>query len=113
VDPILLRLHGRNRLIHKDNTWIRGAETGFAATQGVRQDGTVARIELPESWAGVAEPLRALMAEVEREARADRVTSPDLAAVSAQWARVTDAIRATVRARIADAQATQVQTQKR
>jgi hypothetical protein len=30
----------------------------------------VAKIELPESWAGVAEPLRALMAEVEREARA-------------------------------------------
>jgi len=28
----------------------------------------VAKIELPEGWAGVAEPLRALMAEVDREA---------------------------------------------
>jgi hypothetical protein len=32
----------------------------------------VAKIELPESWAGVAEPLRALMSEVDREAHADR-----------------------------------------
>jgi hypothetical protein len=31
----------------------------------------VAKIELPECWAGVAEPLRTLMAEVEREAHAD------------------------------------------
>jgi len=30
------------------------------------------QIELPESWAGLAEPLRALMVEVEREALADR-----------------------------------------
>jgi hypothetical protein len=67
----------------------------------------VAKIELPESWAGVAEPLRALMAEVEREAHTDAVTSPDLAAVSAQWSRVGDAIRATVRARIANAHAAQ------
>jgi hypothetical protein len=29
------------------------------------QDGGMAKIELPECWAGVAEPLRALMAEVE------------------------------------------------
>jgi hypothetical protein len=67
----------------------------------------VAKIELPESWAGVAEPLRALMAEVEREAHADHTTPPDLAAVSARWARVSDAIRATVRARIADTQVAQ------
>lgn len=49
------------------------------------------KIELSESWAGVAEPLRALMAEIEREAHADRTTPPDLAAVSARWARVSDA----------------------
>jgi hypothetical protein len=47
------------------------------------------------------------LAEVEREAHADRTTPPDLAAVSARWARVSDAIRAMVRARIADAQAAQ------
>ena len=74
----------------------------------------MAKIELPESWAGVAEPLRALMAEVEHEAHADRTTTPpDLAAVSARWARVSDAIRATVRARIVDAQAAQAQAPKR
>jgi hypothetical protein len=71
------------------------------------------KIELPESWADVAEPLRALMAEVEREAHADRVTPPDLAAVSARWSQVSDAIRAAVRARIADAQALQAQAPKR
>ena len=61
----------------------------------------MATIELPEGWAGVAEPLRALMAEVDREGHVNRATPPDLAAVSARWARVSDAIRATVRARIA------------
>jgi hypothetical protein len=61
----------------------------------------VAKIELPESWSGVAEPLRALMAEVEREA------PPDLAVVSERWATVSEAVRATLRARIADAQAMQ------
>jgi len=73
----------------------------------------VAKIELPEGWAGVAEPLRALMAEVDREGHVDGATPPDLAAVSARWARVSDAIRATVRARIAQAQAAQSQTPKR
>ena len=73
----------------------------------------MAKIELPEGWAGVAEPLRALMAEVDREAHVDRATPPDLAAVSARWARVSDAIRATVRARIADAQAAQAKAPKR
>lgn len=63
------------------------------------------KIELPECWAGVAEPLRALMAEVEREAHADGSSPPDLAIVSARWAQVRDAVRATVRARIAAAQA--------
>ncbi len=61
----------------------------------------------------MAEPLRALMAQIEREAHADRTTPPDLAAVSAQWARVSDAIRAMVRARIADAQAAQALAPKR
>lgn len=50
----------------------------FAASEGVGQDGGVAKIELPESWAGVAEPLRALMAEVEREAHASSARAPDL-----------------------------------
>jgi hypothetical protein len=38
----------------------------------------MAKVELPESWADVAEPLRALMAEVEREAHAGRTTPPDI-----------------------------------
>ena len=42
-----------------------------------------AKIELPECWAGVAEPLRALMAKVECEAHADGSAPPDLTAVSA------------------------------
>jgi hypothetical protein len=67
----------------------------------------MAKMELPESWASVAEPLRALMAEVEREAHADHTSPPDLAAVSARWARVSDAIRAMVRAQIVEAQAAQ------
>jgi hypothetical protein len=43
----------------------------------------VAKIEVPESW---AEPLRELMAEVEREAQACRTTLRDLEAVSARIA---------------------------
>jgi hypothetical protein len=74
------------------------------------QDGDVVEIDLSERWASLAEPLRELMAEVEREAHA---TPPDLAAVSARWARVSDAIRATVHARIAEAQAAQAQAPKR
>lgn len=62
----------------------------------------MAKIEVPESW---AEPLRELMAEVEREAQAGHTTPQDLAAVSAGWARVNDAVRATVYARIAAAKA--------
>jgi hypothetical protein len=73
----------------------------------------MAKIELPECWAGVAEPLRALMAEVERGGHADGSAPPDLAAVSALWAQVSDAIRTTVRSRIAEAQAVQAQTPKR
>jgi hypothetical protein len=71
----------------------------------LRQDGSVPQIELPESWAAVAEPLRALMAQIERDAQAPPATPTDLAAVSARWAPVKDAIRAIVRARIAEAQA--------
>jgi hypothetical protein len=41
-----------------------------------------------EGWAAVAEPLHALMVEVEREAYVDRAAPLDLAAVSVQWARV-------------------------
>lgn len=73
----------------------------------------MAKIELPEGWAGVAEPLRALVVEVEREAHADGTAPPDLAAVSARWVEVSDAIRATLRARIAEAQAAQSLAPKR
>jgi hypothetical protein len=45
------------------------------------------------------------MAEIERDAQAAPTTPADLAAVSARWAPVKDAIRAIVRARIAEAQA--------
>jgi hypothetical protein len=44
----------------------------------------MAKIELPEGWAGVVGALRALIAEVEREAHADGTAPPDLAAVSAR-----------------------------
>lgn len=64
----------------------------------------MAKIELPEGWAGVAEPLRALMAEVDRETHGSSTMTPDLAVVSARWVQVSDAIRAAVSARIADAQ---------
>jgi len=70
----------------------------------------MAKIELPESWVDLAEPLRALIAEVAREA--EGTLPPDLAAVSAQWARVSDAIRAAVRARVADARAVQARVPK-
>jgi hypothetical protein len=53
----------------------------------------VAKIELPEGWAGVAEPLRALMAEVDRKEHVDRATPPDLAAdYGALEQRVADAL---------------------
>lgn len=61
----------------------------------------VAKIELREAWAGVAEPLRALMAEIGCEAESG---APNPVVVSAQWTRVSDAIRAAVRAQIAEAQ---------
>ncbi len=38
------------------------------------------KIELPEGWACVAEPLRTLMTEIDREARAGSATPPDLTA---------------------------------
>jgi hypothetical protein len=63
----------------------------------------VAEIELPEGWTNVAEPLRALMDEVDRKVHADSAVPADVAAVSARWARLSDAFRATVRARIAAA----------
>ena len=49
--------------------------------------GDVAKIELPASWASAAQPLRSLMAELEREAPASAATLADLLAVSARWAR--------------------------
>jgi hypothetical protein len=85
----------------------------FALLWVAGQDGGMAKIDLPASWAGVAEPLRALLAEVEREAHADSSVPPNLAVVSARWAQVSNAIRATVRARIAAAQAAQAQASKR
>ena len=100
-------------MICKMNIGIQGAETGFGGRVGVQAGWGMAKIELPEDWGGVVEPLRALMAEVEREAHAGSTTPPDLAAMSARWARVSDAIYATVRARIADAQAESSQAPKR
>jgi hypothetical protein len=73
----------------------------------------VAKIELPEGWSGVAEALRALLAEVERAAHADRTTPADFAAVSARWAQVSDAMRAMVHAWIVDEQAAQARAPKR
>ena len=74
----------------------------------------MAKIELPEGWAGVAEPLRA-PGWPRSNASRTRTARPllDLAVVSAQCARVSDAIRAMVRARIADAQAAQALAPKR
>lgn len=57
----------------------------------------MAKIDFPESWAGVAEPLRALIAEVARETHG--ATPPDLATVSARWAQVRHAVHSAVRAR--------------
>ena len=79
----------------------------FCLAVGDRAGWGMAKIELSDGWAGVAEPLRALLAEVEHAAHKDRTAPPDLAAVSAQWAKVSDAIRATVRARILEGQAAQ------
>lgn len=70
----------------------------------------MAKIELPESWAGVAEPQRALIAEVVREAHG--AAPSDLAAVSARWEQVRDAVHAAVRARIVSAQAAQAPAPK-
>jgi hypothetical protein len=95
------------------NLLFQCAETVFGGLARVGQDGGKAKIELPESWAGVAEPLRALIAEVEREVHADGTASPDLAAVSARWAQVSDAVRATLRARIAEVQVAQSLAPKR
>ena len=85
----------------------------FGGQVGGRAGWGMAKIELPEGWAGVAEPLRALVVEVEREAHADGTAPPDLAAVSARWVEVSDAIRATLRARIAEVQAAQSLAPKR
>jgi hypothetical protein len=95
------------------NVRVEGAETDLAEFRRFGQDGDVAEIELSERWASLAEPLRALMEEVERASHAGRTTPADLAAVSARWARVSDAIRAMVHARIAEAQAAQALAPKR
>jgi hypothetical protein len=79
---------------------------------GDRAGWDVAKIELPESWAGVAAPLRALIAELDHDAHTDGAPS-DLATVSARWAQVRDTIRATVRARIVAAQTAQGLAPKR
>ena len=71
----------------------------------------MAKIELPESWAGVAEPLRAMIAKVAREA--DGAAPPDLATVSARWVQVRDTVHSAVRARIVNAQAAHAQSRKR
>jgi hypothetical protein len=83
----------------------------FCPAVGDRAGWGMRKIELPDGWAGVAEPLRALLAEVEHAAHEDRTAPADFAVVSAQWAKVSDAIRATVRARILEAQAGQASKQ--
>jgi hypothetical protein len=40
----------------------------------IGQEGDVVEIEISERWASLAEPLRELMAEVKRDAHADRTT---------------------------------------
>jgi hypothetical protein len=70
----------------------------------------VVKIELPEGSVGVAEPLRALMIEVQREAHANNTMPPNLAAVSARWAQVSYANHATVRERFTDAHAAQARS---
>jgi len=58
----------------QDECPIQGAEIG-SWRPGLA--GNMAKIELPEGWAGVADPLRALMAEIERESTCtDHRTSP-------------------------------------
>ena len=80
----------------------------------IKATSTVPRnIEASLLDAAMVGPLRALMTEVDREGHVDRATPPDLAAVSARWARVSDAIRIAVGARIAHAQAAQSQAPKR
>jgi hypothetical protein len=54
----------------------------FCDVMPARSGWGVAKIEFAGIWAGVAEPLRALKAEVEREGDPDLTTAPDLAAVS-------------------------------
>jgi hypothetical protein len=98
--------------IRKVIAWFPGSETGFGLQARCRAEWVVAKIEFPEGWACVAEPLRALIAEVDRAAHAG-VTPSDRSAVSAQWVRVSDAIRATVRSRIADARAAEERATKR
>ena len=61
----------------------------------------------------MGEPLRAFMAEVEHEAHGDDSALPDLAAVSAHWAQVRNAVLAVVRTRIAAAQAAEALARKR
>jgi hypothetical protein len=48
--------------IHRANIQVLGSETGFGRHPRTSGRMGVAKIELPGSWAGVAEPLRALMA---------------------------------------------------
>jgi hypothetical protein len=63
---------------------MRGWATVWDLT-GRRAEWGRGKIELPESCAGVAEPLR-VDGEVKREAHADSTTPPDLAAMWAMWA---------------------------
>ena len=47
------------------NVRFQGTETDVGDLLQGRAGWGMAKIELPESWAGVAEPLRTLMAELE------------------------------------------------
>jgi hypothetical protein len=54
----------------------RAPKTVFGGLLPGRAGWGMAKIELPEGWAGVAEPLRALMAQIERVAQQDEAVSP-------------------------------------
>src|SRR5690349_3114132 len=73
---------------------IRGALKGVdrRGAVGSRAGWGMAKIELPECWLAWPNRCARLMAEVERDAHADGSALPDLAAVSARWTQVRDAI---------------------
>lgn len=62
------------------DSWIRAPKLVLASEPGVGQDGALGKIELPEVGLAWPSPLRTLMAEIDRKARAGNATPPDLTA---------------------------------